>query len=132
MNAIQFFFIVYVKYTMKIVSIKELIISIIIGIISGVMGPYTGIGGSVILPLLLLFKLVPNQKSAIATYYATAPSPFNIFMLYNFWNDGYILIQLSLIIGIIYAFTSYYISKYHYNDCQWFFIIDRLSVEKEF
>lgn len=100
---------------MKLISFNDFIYSIIIGIITGVIGPYTGAGGTLILPLLLYFKVVPSQKCAIGTYFASAPSIFNIFSIYNFWEDGYVYLQIALIIGFIYGIISYIISKYYFK-----------------
>lgn len=88
-------------------------ITIIIGLISGFMGASLGVSSApFLLPALLIFSLVNSYKLAIGTVILTIIPPLSILALYNYYNAGFINIQLALLLMGCVTLGGYFGSKF--------------------
>ena len=93
----------------------EILLLTLIGIIVGVVGGILGGGADVlIVPLLLVFGISSNIKTAIGTSLAALLPPIGIFAVYQFYKEGAITkknIYQSFYIALCFTIASYYSSK---------------------
>lgn len=93
----------------------EILILTLIGIIVGFVGGLLGGGADVlIVPLLLLFGITTNIKTAIGTSLSALLPPIGIFAVYQFYKNGSITkhnIYQSFYIALCFTIASYYSSK---------------------
>jgi hypothetical protein len=81
-----------------------MIIPIIIGLISGVIGSFLGLGGAFIILLLLsLFKIVPNQETAVGTTLFVFVFPVAIFAVIQYIERNQVNYSVALPIIIFYV-----------------------------
>ena len=77
---------------------NRLIISTIIGLVSGILGGAFGLGGSfVMLPGLTLFHIVPNFKTAVGTVLFSLLPPLSILAVIEYGKKG----EIDYLVGII-------------------------------
>ena len=85
----------------------KLLSLILIGTISGFIGGLLGGGSDVlIVPLLLLFGVYDNIKTAIGTSLAALIPPIGIFAVYQYWKTNNVGIKDSLIIALTFTIVS--------------------------
>lgn len=93
----------------------QIVLLTIIGAIVGIVGGVLGGGADVlIVPLLLIFGITSNIKTAIGTSLATLLPPIGIFAVYQFYKEKAITmtnIYQSFYIAICFTIASYYSSK---------------------
>lgn len=98
--------------------ISKALISFLIGIIGGILFVYMGIGVSMMLPVLLLFHIVKDYKTAISSVLLASASPISIFPVYNYYKQG----NIDLVVGgfgfIGMMVGSYVTSKYYLNSIE--------------
>ena len=81
-----------------------MIIPIIIGLISGLIGGFLGLGGAfVILILLNLFKIVPDQETATGTTLFVFIFPLAIFAVIEYIKRNQVNYSVALPIIIFYV-----------------------------
>jgi len=67
----------------------EILLLTLIGVIVGIVGGMLGDGADVlIVPLLLVFGISSNIKTAIGTSLAALLPPIGIFAVYQFYKEG--------------------------------------------
>ena len=102
------------------VSLINFIYIIIIGTIGGIIGTTFGVGSSIVVPGLLLTGISSNYKTALGTNLLVHTLPIYIGAVYNFWKAGYIQLEISILLFIVYFLSatlfSYYTVKYLSND----------------
>lgn len=102
------------------VSLINFIYIIIIGTIGGIIGTTFGVGSSIVVPGLLLTGISSNYKMALGTNLLVHTFPIYIGAVYNFWKAGYIQLEISILLFIVYFLSaslfSYYTVKYLSND----------------
>lgn len=93
----------------------EIISLTIIGTLVGIIGGLLGGGGDVlIVPLLLLFGITTNMKTAIGISLASLLPPIGIFAVYQYYKNKSITmtnIYHSFYIALCFTIASYYSSK---------------------
>ena len=90
---------------------------VVIGLLTGICASFIGGGAEVlIIPLLMLFKVFDNYKTAIGTSLASLLLPIGIFAVYFYGkskgNDGASLINWKYAIIISIAFTIGTLASY--------------------
>ncbi len=104
---------------------KELIFLIIIGITTGILSGFFGLGGGIfIIPLLTIFMGF-DQKMAQGTTLLMMIPPLGVFAAYEYYKEGNVNIKAALIIGILFMLGSWIGSKIVKN-------VDSLIIKKIF
>lgn len=86
---------------------NKLLSLILIGTISGLIGGLLGGGSDVlIVPLLLIFGVYTNIKTAIGTSLAALIPPIGLFAVYQYWKTKNVGIKDSLIIALTFTVAS--------------------------
>lgn len=81
-----------------------MIIPILIGLISGTIGGFLGLGGAFIILLLLnLFKIVPNQETVVGTTLFVFVFPLAIFAVIQYIKRNQVNYTVALPIIIFYV-----------------------------
>lgn len=81
-----------------------MIIPILIGLISGIIGGFLGLGGAFIILLLLnMFKIVPNQQTAVGTTLFVFVFPLAIFAVIQYIKRNQVNYGVALPIIIFYV-----------------------------
>jgi len=88
----------------------------ILGSIGGIIGGMGSAGYQIIIPGLFLSGITKNYKEAIGTTLLVTLPPLSIGAVYNFWNSGYVKVDVAIILIIIYTiaatFSAIYVIKY--------------------
>jgi uncharacterized membrane protein YfcA len=92
-------------------SIQIWIILILIGVASGMLSGFVGVGGGlIIVPALVLF-LEFSQKMAQGTSLAILLLPVGILAVTEYYKHGYIDIKIALIISVGFIIGGYFGSR---------------------
>ena len=84
---------------------------IIIGLLAGILSGLVGVGGGIIMvPLLVLF-LGFNQYEAQGTSLAVLLAPVTAIAVFNYYKEGYINWKYAIVIGIFFLVGSFFGSK---------------------
>lgn len=85
-----------------------IVIIVLIGIIAGFFAGALGFSaGPILVPLLLLFALSPNYKSAVGTTILTIIPPLSIFAALNYYRHGLVNVKLALILMVCITLGAY-------------------------
>jgi uncharacterized membrane protein YfcA len=95
----------------KKMDAQTLIILILIGLASGILGGMVGIGGGIIIVPALVYFLSFSQKMAQGTSLAILLLPIGLLGVIQFYKQGYIDIRFSIIIALAFFFGSYFGSR---------------------
>ena len=95
----------------KKMDIQTLIILILIGLASGILGGMVGIGGGIIIVPALVYFLGFSQKMAQGTSLAILLLPIGLLGVIQFYKEGFIDIRFSIIIALAFFFGSYFGSR---------------------
>ncbi|MFM9987724.1 TSUP family transporter [Flavobacterium sp.] len=91
--------------------ITTIISLIIIGLLAGILSGLVGIGGGIIMvPLLVLF-LGFNQFQAQGTSLAVLLAPVTAIAVFNYYKEGYINWKYAIVIAIFFFVGSFFGSK---------------------
>jgi uncharacterized membrane protein YfcA len=86
----------------------KILYTIFIGIVAGILGGAFGLTGSVImLPLLIIFKIVPNYSTAVGTIIFSLLPPVSLLAFFEYSKKK----QVDYVIGTILSIT-YFIAAY--------------------
>lgn len=95
------------------------IYTIIIGIISGLLGGAFGLGGSfVMLPGVILLNVIPDFKTAVGTVLFSLLPPISLLSVIEFGKRKQVDYTVGTILVVTYFFSSYYgalINNYYDN-----------------
>jgi hypothetical protein len=95
------------------------IYTIIIGIISGLLGGAFGLGGSfVMLPGVILLNVIPDFKTAVGTVLFSLLPPISLLSVIEFGKRKQVDYTVGTILVVTYFFSSYYgalITNYYDN-----------------
>ena len=85
----------------------------IVGAISGLTAGLIGAGAEIlIVPLLTLFKLLPNLKSRIGTSLFMLLPPIGLFAALEFYNNKLVDVKAALYLALIFTLFATFSSKY--------------------
>lgn len=101
-------------------DVLRILLSFLIGVIGGTTAVFTGIGVSIMVPLVLFLGVIKDYKTVVGTMFMAVFAPVTSIPAYNFYKSG----NLDVVVGIAIAlgyFTGSYVTSTYYID----------SVEKE-
>lgn len=96
-------------------GISEILLLILIGIITGILSGFFGVGGAIIIipALILIFGF--TQHEAQGTSVAILLAPIGFFAFINYYKAGYVNIKYALVIAAAFFIGAYFGSKIAIN-----------------
>ena len=93
-------------------NMTTIIALIVIGLLAGILSGLVGVGGGIVMvPLLVLF-LGFSQYQAQGTSLAVLAIPVTILAVFNYYNEGYVNWKYALLIAVFFVIGSYFSSKF--------------------
>ncbi|MBT3384014.1 MAG: sulfite exporter TauE/SafE family protein [Prolixibacteraceae bacterium] len=96
-------------------TVTQLLLLIIIGLLSGVLAGMFGIGGAIIVIPALVFILGLSQHEAQGTSLAFMLPPVGIMATWNYWKGGHVNWKFALILSLTFVVGAYLGSLYSAN-----------------
>ena len=94
---------------------NEVVLLVIIGVVSGMLGGLFGVGGAIIVIPALMLAFGLNQHQAQGTSTAFLLLPVGILAFFNYYKAGHVNIKYALIIAAAYVIGGYFGSKLAIN-----------------
>lgn len=88
-------------------SVNELVILIIIGLMAGIVGGALGVGGGIIIVPALVFIMGFTQHHAQGTSLAVLLFPIGILGVLNYHKEGYVNYKFALVLILAFVAGSY-------------------------
>jgi len=88
-------------------SLTQLLILIIIGLISGMLAGVFGVGGAIIVIPALVFILGLTQHEAQGTSLAFMIPPVGILAAWNYWKAGQVNWKFALVLALTFVIGAY-------------------------
>ena len=89
-------------------DLMQIILTIILGGISGILGGALGLGGSfIMLPGVILLNIIPNYKTAVGTILYSMLPPISLLAVYDFYKRKQVNFTVGTILFVSYFFASY-------------------------
>ena len=92
-------------------SFSVLMLLIVIGLLSGSLSGLVGVGGGIIMIPLLISFFGFTQLNAQGTAIAAMLPPIGILAAINYYQEGYVRWEYSLVIAIAFVVGGYFGSK---------------------
>jgi len=92
-------------------SVEQLLILIITGLLAGFVAGTFGVGGGIVMIPALVFVIGMSQHDAQGTTLATMLAPIGIFAVINYHKAGYVNWKFALILILTFLIGSYFGSK---------------------
>jgi uncharacterized membrane protein YfcA len=90
----------------------NIIYSILIGIVSGILGGAFGLGGSfIMLPGLILLNVVKDFNTAVGTILFSLLPPVSLLAVIEYYKRDQVDMKIGTILCITYFITAYFGSK---------------------
>jgi uncharacterized membrane protein YfcA len=86
----------------------KLVLAAIVGIVSGIIGGALGIGGTLMLPGIILLDVVPNFKTAVGTILFTFLPPITLLAVLEYRKHHQVDYVVGTVLFISYFFAAYY------------------------
>ncbi len=96
-------------------SVSQLIILMIIGILSGILAGVFGVGGAIIVIPALVFILGLSQHEAQGTSLAFMLPPVGILATWNYWKAGHVNWKIALVLSLTFVIGAYFGSQISVN-----------------
>jgi hypothetical protein len=96
-------------------SITQLLILIVVGVLSGMLAGVFGVGGAIIVIPALVFILGLSQHDAQGTSLAFMLPPVGILATWNYWKAGHINWKMALILSLTFVVGAYLGSYFSIN-----------------
>jgi len=97
--------------TFKDMTIQTILILVLIGVASGMLSGFVGVGGGVIIVPALVFFLGLSQHNAQGTSLFILLLPVGILAVMNYWKAGEINWKYGIIVSIAFVLGGYFGSK---------------------
>lgn len=88
-------------------TVQQIIILLITGLLAGFVSGVMGVGGAIIIVPFLVFFLGMTQHQAQGTSLMVLVFPVGIFAVMNYFKNGYINIKFALFLIIAFLVGSY-------------------------
>ncbi|MGV6828713.1 MAG: sulfite exporter TauE/SafE family protein [Flavobacteriales bacterium] len=85
---------------------------LIIGLVAGIFSGLLGVGGSLVMIPLMVLLLNFNQYEAQGTSLAVLSIPVTFFAAYNYYQEGYVNWKFAIIIAVSFVLGGYLGSKF--------------------
>ena len=96
-------------------TLTQLIILVIIGLLSGLLSGIFGIGGAIIVIPALVFIIGLSQHEAQGTSLAFMLPPVGILAAWNYYKEGYVNWKLALVLSLTFFVGAYLGSRFSVN-----------------
>ncbi len=96
-------------------KMNEIILLIVIGLITGMMGGMFGVGGGIVVIPALIFFFGMTQHQAQGTSTAFMLLPVGLLAFMNYYKAGHINIKFAAILAVTFFVGSYFGSKFAIN-----------------
>ena len=83
------------------------ILTILVGLVSGIIGGAFGLGGLFMLPGVLLFGIVPDYKTAVGTVILSMVPPISLLAAIEYYKRKQIDIHISMFLCISFFIGAY-------------------------
>lgn len=93
-------------------EIVKILLSLLVGLISGPLSVYVGIGNFVMIPLLIFLGVVKDFRTAVGTSLLTGITPALIFPIYSYYNSNRIDFKVGIPLSIGFFIGTYITSIY--------------------
>jgi len=93
------------------ITIKQLVLLIVTGLVAGFVSGTLGVGGAIIIIPFLVYLLGMPQHEAQGTSLLVLVLPVGIFALMNYAKSGYVNYKFAIILVIMFVIGSYFGSK---------------------
>lgn len=100
---------------MKNMSTSIIVSLIIIGLLAGILSGLVGVGGGIIMVPLLVLLVGFEQHQAQGTSLAVLLAPVTVIAVFNYYKEGYINWKYALVIAVFFVVGSYFGSKLAVN-----------------
>lgn len=99
-------------------TLTQLIILILIGLLSGLLSGVFGIGGAIIVIPALVFIIGLSQHEAQGTSLAFMLPPVGILATWNYYKEGYVNWKIALVLSLTFLLGAYLGSRFsiHISD----------------
>ncbi|TGD56739.1 sulfite exporter TauE/SafE family protein [Flavobacterium humi] len=88
---------------------------IIIGLLAGILSGLVGVGGGIIMVPLLVLLVGFEQHQAQGTSLAVLLAPVTAIAVFNYYKEGYINWKFAIVIAVFFVVGSYFGSKLAVN-----------------
>jgi uncharacterized membrane protein YfcA len=92
-------------------NMETLLLLLIIGLVAGILSGIIGIGGGIIIIPALMFLLHFSQKSAQGTTLALMVPPIGLLAAWSYYKEGFVDIRAATIICIGFILGSFFGAK---------------------
>lgn len=89
-------------------TVTQIIILAIIGMMAGVFSGTFGVGGAIIVIPALIFFLGLSQHQAQGTSLAFMIPPVTLMATINYWKNGYVNWKFALILAVMFFIGTYF------------------------
>ena len=88
-------------------TITQIIILAIIGLIAGIFSGSLGVGGAIIVIPALVFFLGLSQHQAQGTSLAFMIPPVTLLAVINYWKQGYVNWKFAIVLALMFFIGAY-------------------------
>lgn len=96
-------------------SVTQLIILIIVGVLSGMLAGIFGVGGAIIVIPALVFIFGMSQHEAQGTSLAFMLPPVGILATWNYWKEGHVNWKVALVLSLTFVVGAWLGSHFSIN-----------------
>jgi uncharacterized membrane protein YfcA len=96
-------------------TLTQLLILIVVGILSGMLAGVFGVGGAIIVIPALVFILGLSQHDAQGTSLAFMLPPVGILATWNYWKAGHVNWKMALVLSLTFVVGAYLGSHFSIN-----------------
>ncbi|MBN1820305.1 MAG: sulfite exporter TauE/SafE family protein [Prolixibacteraceae bacterium] len=89
-------------------TVFQIILLIIIGLLSGLLAGILGVGGAIIVIPALIFIMGMSQHEAQGTSLAFMIPPIGILAAWNYYKEGYVNWKVALILAVMFFVGAYF------------------------
>jgi len=89
-------------------TLTQLILLAIIGLVAGVFSGTLGVGGAIIVIPSLIFFLGLSQHQAQGTSLAFMIPPVTLMATINYWKNGYVNWKFALVLAVMFFIGTYF------------------------
>jgi uncharacterized membrane protein YfcA len=93
-------------------NIIKLLLAFLVGVLGGSSAVYTGIGVSLMVPLVLYLDVIKDYKTAVGTMFLAVYSPISTIPAYNYYKSGNLDVKIGLWLGLGYFVGGFVTSTY--------------------
>jgi len=96
----------------KNMTFQTIVLLVLIGIVSGILSGFVGVGGGIIIVPALIFLLGMTQLGAQGTSLFVLLLPIGILAVMNYWKAGQINLSYGLVVSLAFVIGGYFGSKF--------------------